>query len=101
MAWNTLSDGTIRVVAYAMDNASFNNDGGALLNLVLNTSNELSADAEVVLTDGLFASVDGLENRAPAVNVLMRSDATYVDGTVIGTFRQRLKAKDRMHMPED
>ena len=87
MAWNTLSDGTIRVVAYAMDNASFNNDGGALLNLVLNTSNELSADAEVVLTDGLFASVDGLENRAPAVNVLMRSDATYVDGTVIGTFR--------------
>jgi len=87
MAWNTLSDGTIRVVAYAMDNASFNNDGGTLLNLVLNTSNELSADAEVVLTDGLFASVDGLENRAPAVNVLMRSDATYVDGTVAGTFR--------------
>ena len=87
MAWNTLSDGTIRVVAYAVNNATFSDDEGALLNLVLNTSDELSSDAEVILTDGLFASVDGLENRAPAVSVLMRSDATSVGGAVAGAFR--------------
>lgn len=87
MAWNTLSDGSVRVVAYAVDNTTFSNEEGALLNLVLNTSDDLSADAEVVLADGLFASVDGRENRAPAVSVPMRSDATYIGGAVANAFR--------------
>lgn len=87
MAWNTLSDGTIRVVAYAVNNATFSNDEEALLNLVLKASDELKADAEVVLADGLFASEYGLENRAPAISVLMRSDATSVGGAVASAFR--------------
>lgn len=87
VAWNTLADGTTRVVAYAMDNASFRGNEGALLNLVLETSDAMSADAMLSITDGLFATVGGAEHGVADVNVMMRSDATYVDGTVAGTFR--------------
>ena len=72
VAWNTLSDGSVRVVAYAMNNATFRGNEGELLNLVLTTTDKLGPDAEIVLTDGLFATVDGAEHRAADVNVQMR-----------------------------
>ena len=72
VAWNTLSDGSVRVVAYAMNNATFRGNEGELLNLVLTTTDKLGSDAEIVLTDGLFATVDGAEHRAADVNVQMR-----------------------------
>ena len=72
VAWNTLADGSVRIVAYALDNATFRGNEGELLNLVLNTSDKLSADAEIVLTDGLFTMVDGTEHRAADVSVKMR-----------------------------
>ena len=80
VAWNTLSDGTVRVVAYAMDNAAFRENEGALVNLVLQTSDDLSADAVVMLTDGLFVTVNGEEHCATDISVMMRSDATGIDG---------------------
>ena len=86
VAWNTLSDGTVRVVAYAMNNAAFRGNEGTLINLVLKTSDNLSADAVLTLTDGLFATVNGAEHQASDVNVMMRSDATGIDG-VYSAFR--------------
>ena len=79
IAWNTLADGSVRVVAYAMDNAAFRDKEGALLNLVLNTSDALSADAMLAVTDGLFATMGGTEHRAADLDVMMRSHTTNVD----------------------
>lgn len=79
IAWNTLADGSVRVVAYAMDNAAFRDNEGALLNLVLNTSDALSADAMLAVTDGLFATMGGTEHRAADLDVMMRSHTTNVD----------------------
>lgn len=79
IAWNTLADGSVRVVAYAMDNAAFRDNEGALLNLVLNTSDALSADAMLAVTDGLFATMGGTEHRAADLDVRMRSHTTNVD----------------------
>ena len=79
IAWNTLADGSVRVVAYAMDNAAFRDNEGALLNLVLNTSDALSADAMLAVTDGLFATIGGAEHRAADLDVMMRSHTTNVD----------------------
>lgn len=79
IAWNTLADGSVRVVAYAMDNAAFRDNEGVLLNLVLNTSDALSADAMLAVTDGLFATIGGAEHRAADLDVMMRSHTTNVD----------------------
>ena len=79
VAWNTLSDGKVRIVAYALDNAAFRGNEGALLNLVLTAAGEQPADATITLADGLFATVSGAEHRAEDVSVMMRSEATGVD----------------------
>ena len=86
IAWNTLADGSVRVVAYAMNNAAFRDNEGALLNLVLNISDAQDADAAILLTDGLFATVGGAEHRAADLDVMMRSDATGVDETYAAAF---------------
>ncbi len=76
VAWNTLTDGSVRIVAYAMDNAAFRDNEGALLNLVLETTDEVSADAVLTLADGLFATAGGAEHRAADVSVMMLSGTT-------------------------
>lgn len=78
VAWNTLSNGRVRIVAYAMDNVAFRGNEGALLNLVLSTSG-LSGEEVVAFGGGLFATVDGAEHRAADVSVVMRSETTGID----------------------
>ena len=87
VAWNTLQDGTTRVVAYAVDNAAFRDNEGALLNLVLETSDEVSADAVLTIEDGLFATAGGAEHRAADINVMMRAGTTGIDETCTASFR--------------
>ncbi len=87
VAWNTLSDGTTRVVAYAMDNAAFRGNEGALLNLVLETSDSQPVDAEILLADGLFTTSGGAEHRATDVSIMMRADVTDIEGDYQTSFR--------------
>lgn len=87
VAWNTLTDGSVRIVAYAMDNAAFRDNEGALLNLVLETTDEVSADAVLTLADGLFATAGGAEHRAADISVMMRSGATGVEKDYAASFR--------------
>ena len=76
IAWNALADGTTRVVAYAMNNATFKGSEGALFNLVLETSADLAADGMIALKGGLFTAVNGTEDSSADLNVMMRSEAT-------------------------
>ena len=87
IAWNALDDGRVRVVAYAMDNAAFKGNEGALINLVLNIPDEQSPDAEIRLTEGLFATVSGIEHRAPEVSIKMRNETTDVNEATTAQFR--------------
>ena len=87
MAWNTLADGSVRIVAYALDNATFRGNEGELLNLVLNTTDNLSADAEIVLAGGLFAMGNGSEHSAAELSVMMRSEATGICEAHTAEFR--------------
>lgn len=87
VAWNTLSDGTTRIVSYAVDNAAFRDNEGALLNLVLETSDELSADAMLTIEDGLFTTASGAERRAADVDVMMRAETTCIDGAYAASLR--------------
>ena len=79
IAWNTLADGSVRVVAYAMNNAAFRDNEGSLFNLVLDVEDARDSDVVLTLADGLFATVGGAEHRAADLDVMMRSDATDVD----------------------
>lgn len=79
VAWNTLPDGTVRVVAYAMNNAAFEGNDGTLFNLVLNTSEAQTSIDEVLIADALFATAQGVERRANDVNVPMYAETTGVD----------------------
>ncbi len=83
VAWNTLTDGLVRIVAYAMDNAAFRDNDGALLNLVLETTGEVSADAVLTLADGLFATAGGAEHRAADVSVMMRAGTTGMEACIV------------------
>jgi hypothetical protein len=64
-----------------MDNAAFRDTEGALLNLVLESSDKQLADAVLLLTDALFTTAGGAEHRAADISVMMRSDATGINGT--------------------
>lgn len=86
IAWNTLADGSVRVVAYAMNNAAFRDNEGSLLNLVLDIEDATDSDAVLTLADGLFATAGGAEHRAADLDVMMRSDATGVDETYAAAF---------------
>ena len=79
VVWNTLPDGTVRVVAYAMNNAAFEGNDGTLFNLVLNTSEAQTSIDEVLIADALFATAQGAERRANDVNVPMYAETTGVD----------------------
>lgn len=85
-AWNTLADGRVRIVAYAVDNATFRGSEGALLNLVLNTSNKQSGEDAIIFSNGLFATVEGAEHQTNDLSVVMRSETTGIDAAV-ATFR--------------
>ena len=87
VAWNTLPDGTVRVVAYAMNNAAFEGNDGTLFNLVLNTSEAQTSIDEVLIADALFATAQGAERRADDVNVTMSSETTGIGGTYAVPFR--------------
>ena len=86
IAWNTLADGSVRVVAYAMNNAAFRDNEGSLLNLVLDIEDATDSDAVLTLADGLFATAGGAEHRAADLDVMMRSDATGVDEAYAAAF---------------
>ena len=75
IAWNKLSDGSVRVVAYALNNATFKGNEGTLLNLVLDVTSGVS-DEELTLTNGFFTTPSGAEDRTSALSVPMRSGTT-------------------------
>ena len=79
VAWNTLPDGTVRVVAYAMNNAAFEGNEGTLFNLVLENSEAQTSRDEILLADALFVTTQGVERRANDVNVPMYAETTGVD----------------------
>ena len=79
VAWNTLPDGTVRVVAYAMNNAAFEGNEGTLFNLVLENSEAQTSRDEILLADALFVTTQGVERRANDVNVPMYAETTDVD----------------------
>lgn len=79
VAWNTLPDGTVRVVAYAMNNAAFEGNDGTLFNLVLENSEAQTSRDEILLADVLFVTTQGVERRANDVNVPMYAETTGVD----------------------
>lgn len=79
VAWNTLPDGTVRVVAYAMNNVAFEGNEGTLFNLVLENSEAQTSRDEILLADALFVTTQGVERRANDVNVPMYAETTGVD----------------------
>ena len=79
VAWNTLADGTVRIVAYAMNNAAFEGNDGTLFNLVLENSEAQTSRDEILLADVLFVTTQGVERRANDVNVPMYAETTGVD----------------------
>ena len=79
VVWNTLADGTVRIVAYAMNNAAFEGNEGTLFNLVLENSEAQTSRDEILLADALFVTTQGVERRANDVNVPMYAETTGVD----------------------
>ena len=79
MMWNTMADGRVRIVAYAMNNATFRGNEGVLLNLVFDTSNMQSGEDAIILSDALFAMANSAEHRAADLNVMMRSETTEIN----------------------
>ena len=78
MSWSTLENGATRIVAYAMNNATFRDNDEALMYLTLQPSPMVADDAVLTLADGRFATVHGGEDRADDAAVLMRSETTSV-----------------------
>ena len=79
MTWSTLDNGATRIVAYAMNNATFKDNEDALMYLTLE-ANTVADGAVLSLVDGLFATANGTEDSAAAVSVMMRSETTGLDG---------------------
>ena len=78
MSWSTLENGATRIVAYAMNNATFRDNDEALMYLTLQPSPMVTDDAVLTLVDGRFATTHGGEDRADDAAVLMRSETTSV-----------------------
>lgn len=78
MSWSTLENGATRIVAYAMNNATFRDNDEALMYLTLQPSPMVADDAVLTLADGRFATTHGGEDRADDVAVMMRSETTSV-----------------------
>ena len=75
IAWNKLSDGSTRVVAYALNNATFKGCEGTLLNLELDVTS--GSEGEVLtLTNGFFTTPSGVEDSAAELSVPMRIGTT-------------------------
>ena len=78
MSWSTLENGATRIVAYAMNNATFRDNDEALMYLTLQPSPMVADDAVLTLVDGRFATVHGGEDHADDAAVMMRSETTSV-----------------------
>ena len=78
MSWSTLENGATRIVAYAMNNATFRDNDEALMYLTLQPSPMVADDAVLTLADGRFATTHGGEDRADDAAVMMRSETTSV-----------------------
>ncbi len=76
IAWNKLSDGSTRVVAYALNNATFEGREGTLLNLELDVTSADAEDKMLTLTNGFFTTPAGVEDGAAELSVPMRIGST-------------------------
>ena len=86
IAWNRLADGSTRVVAYALNNATFKGSEGTLLNLELATTSGV-ADEELTLTNAFFTTPSGAEDRASALSVPMRVGTTGMESVEVSEVR--------------
>ena len=86
LSWSTLDNGTTRIVAFAMDNAAFKDNAEALAILTLKAEGALQEGAVINLTDGLFATASGAEDRAEDVALKVEDETTGV-GTLLGGIR--------------
>ena len=79
VAWNTLSNGMIRIVAYAADNAAFAGNDGDLINLVVKADATLANDAAMTLAKGMFVTVKGAEHTVANARVALRNGTTAIE----------------------
>lgn len=79
VAWNTLSNGMIRIVAYAADNAAFTGNDGDLINLVVKADATLADDAAMTLAKGMFVTVKGAEHTVANARVALRNGTTAIE----------------------
>jgi hypothetical protein len=86
IAWNKLSDGSTRIVAYALNNATFKGSEGTLLNFELATTSGV-ADEELTLTNAFFTTPSGAEDRASALSVPMRVGTTGMESVEVSEVR--------------
>jgi hypothetical protein len=86
LSWSTLDNGATRIVAFAMDNAAFKDNAEALAILTLKAEGALQEGAVINLTDGLFATASGAEDRAEDVALKVEDETTGV-GTLLGGIR--------------
>ena len=78
VAWNTLSNGMTRVVAYAADNAAFAGNEGNLINFVVKADATLASDAAMTLAKGMFVTVAGAEHTIANASISLRAKTTEI-----------------------
>ena len=83
VAWNTLSNGMTRVVAYAADNAAFAGNEGDLINFVVKADATLASDAAMTLVKGMFVTVTGAEHTIANASITLRAKTTEIEN--VGT----------------
>ena len=83
VAWNTLSNGMTRVVAYAADNAAFAGNEGDLINFVVKADATLASNAAMTLVKGMFVTVTGAEHTIANASITLRAKTTEIEN--VGT----------------
>ena len=83
VAWNTLSNGMTRVVAYAADNAAFAGNEGDLINFVVKADATLASNAAMTLAKGMFVTVTGAEHTIANTSITLRAKTTEIEN--VGT----------------
>jgi len=87
IAWNTLRNGKVRVIAYSASNAAITGNEGNLINLVVKADAAMADEAVMTLAEGIFVTTDGAEHAVADVNVAMRTKTTDIENVSEGTFK--------------
>jgi len=87
VAWNRLSNGKVRVLAYSADNAALSGNEGSLINLVVKTDAAMVNDAVMTITGGIFVKTNGAEQAVDDINIVMRTKTTDIENVSEGAIK--------------